>query len=103
MVAAGFKSGLLATSRPAADARYEYRPAPAEIFARVCRIEQICREFRVELPAAALQYPLREESVCAVVVGAAAAGQVGENLRRLRSAIPDGLWQRLAAEGLVPR
>jgi D-threo-aldose 1-dehydrogenase len=103
VAAAVFNSGLLATSGPAAGARYEYRPAPAEILARVGRIEQICREFRVELPAAALQYPLREESVCTVVVGAAAAGQVGENLRRLRSAIPDGLWQRLAAEGLVPR
>ena len=58
---------------------------------------------RLPLSPQTVQYPQREESVCTVVVGAAAAGQVGENLRRLRSAIPDGLWQRLAAEGLAPQ
>lgn len=99
--AAVFNSGLLATPRPTADARYEYRPAPAEILVRVRRIEQVCAEFGVELPAAALQYPLRDESVWTVVVGAATSGQVRENLDRLRSEIPAELWRRLVAEGLV--
>jgi D-threo-aldose 1-dehydrogenase len=103
VAAAVFNSGLLATPRPAAGARYEYRPAPAEILSRVRLLERICTEFRVELPAAALQYPLRDDSVRAVVVGAATAGQVRENLRRLNSKIPDEFWERLVAEGLVPR
>jgi D-threo-aldose 1-dehydrogenase len=99
--AAVFNSGLLATPRPTADARYEYAPAPADILVRVREIEEVCAEFDVELPAAALQYPLREESVCTVVIGATTAGQVRENLRRLCSEIPDQLWGRLVAEGLV--
>jgi D-threo-aldose 1-dehydrogenase len=99
--AAVFNSGLLATPRPAADARYEYQAAPAEILDRVRRIEQVCAEFGVELPAAALQYPLRDEAVCTIVVGAATAGQVRENLGRLRREIPDELWRRLVTEGLV--
>jgi D-threo-aldose 1-dehydrogenase len=103
VAAAVFNTGLLATPRPTADARYEYRPAPAGMLHRVRRIERICAEFGVDLPAAALQYPLREESVCTVVVGAATAGQVHENLRRLGSEIPDQLWERLGAEGLVSR
>lgn len=103
VAAAVFNSGLLATPRPTADARYEYRPAPAEILLRVRRIEQVCAGYGVELPAAALQYPLREEAVCGVVVGAATAGQVRENLRRLCREIPDQLWERLVAEGLVSR
>jgi D-threo-aldose 1-dehydrogenase len=103
VAAAVFNSGLLATPRPTADARYEYRPAPAEMLRRVRRIERVCAEFGVDLPAAALQYPLRDESVCAVVAGAATAGQVRENVRRLGSEIPDRLWERLGALGLVPR
>jgi D-threo-aldose 1-dehydrogenase len=99
--AAVFNSGLLATPWPTVESRYEYQPAPAEILVHLRRIEQVCAEFGVELPAAALQYPLRDESVCAVVVGAATAGQVRENLDRLRSEIPDELWRRLLAEGLV--
>jgi len=101
VAAAVFNSGLLATPRPTTQGRYEYQPAPAQILVRVRQIEQVCAEFGVELPAAALQYPLRDESVCTVVVGAATAGQVRENLRRLRSEIPDALWRRLIAEGLV--
>ena len=103
VAAAVFNSGLLATSNPTADARYEYRPAPAEMLRRARRIERVCAEFGVDLPAAALQYPLGEEAVRAVVVGAATAGQVRANLRRLGSEIPDRLWERLGAEGLVPK
>jgi D-threo-aldose 1-dehydrogenase len=101
VAAAVFNSGLLATPWPTADARYEYEPAPAKILVRARRIERVCAEFGVELPAAALQYPLRDESVSSVVVGAATAVQVRENLDRLHSQIPDELWRRLVAEGLV--
>jgi D-threo-aldose 1-dehydrogenase len=62
----------------------------------------VCAEFGVELPAAALQYPLRDPIVASVVVGTANPDAVRENLARLAADIPDALWQTLAERGLIP-
>jgi D-threo-aldose 1-dehydrogenase len=101
IVAAGvLNSGLLALPRPAADARYDYVPAPDDILARARRLADLCAEHGVDLPTAALQFPLRDATVRAVVLGAATAGQVRENLARLRTPVPDALWD--AVRGTVP-
>jgi D-threo-aldose 1-dehydrogenase len=100
IVAAGvLNSGLLALPRPAADARYDYVTAPADVLARARRLADLCAEHDVELPAAALQFPLRDDTVRSVVLGAATAGQVRENLARLRVPVPDALWD--AVRGAV--
>ncbi|QKW17737.1 aldo/keto reductase [Kitasatospora sp. NA04385] len=102
VAAAVFNSGLLARS-PSADATFDYRRVPEEVLARARRIEAVCAAHGVELPAAALRYPLLDPRVAAVVVGADSAGQVRENVARLGAPIPAGLWDALAAEGLAPR
>jgi D-threo-aldose 1-dehydrogenase len=101
VVAGAFNSGLLATSSPGEGARYEYGAAPAAMIARAQRLAAICAEHGVELPVAALQFPLREPVVRAVVLGATKPEQVSENVRRIAEPVPDELWDRLAAEGLV--
>jgi D-threo-aldose 1-dehydrogenase len=103
VAAAVFNSGLLASPRPAADARYEYGDVPAEILQRTRRIEEVCAEYGVALPVAALQFPLQEPVVRCVVVGGAEPGHVRENAERVRAEVPDSLWVRLATEGLVRR
>jgi D-threo-aldose 1-dehydrogenase len=102
VAAAVFNSGLLASPRPGADARYEYAGVPPRILQRARRIEEVCAEHGVELPVAALQFPLREKAVRTVVVGGATPAHVRENAARMRAAVPGELWSRLDAEGLVP-
>jgi D-threo-aldose 1-dehydrogenase len=101
VAAAVFNSGLLASPRPGPGARYEYGDVSAEVLERTRRIEDVCAEYDVALPVAALQFPLREPAVVAVVVGAAEPRHVQQNAMRVRAPVPEELWSRLVQEGLV--
>jgi D-threo-aldose 1-dehydrogenase len=101
VAAAVFNSGLLAGSNPVAGARYEYADAPPETLARAVALADVCREFGVDLPTAALQFPLRDPVVASVVVGAASADQIRQNVARMREPVPAELWTRLVADGLL--
>jgi D-threo-aldose 1-dehydrogenase len=102
MVAGVWNSGLLAVPRPARDATYNYAPAPPELIDRAHRLADVCEAHGVTLPEAAVAFPLRHPAVAAVVLGAATAAQVEQNLSRYRAEIPDALWSDLAAQGLLP-
>ncbi|TFB55958.1 aldo/keto reductase [Cryobacterium tagatosivorans] len=97
-----FNSGLLATNDPGANARYDYGTAPAEVLERVRQIAAVCRDFGVSLPAAALQYTLREDAVRTIVVGGSRPEQLHENAGHMRAPIPEELWQALAQRQLIP-
>ena len=97
-----FNSGLLATDNPGVNDRYEYGQVPAPLLTRVQQIAAVCHEFGTSLPAAALQYTLREESVRTVVVGGSRPSHIGQNVERMNENIPDALWVRLTEEGLIP-
>jgi D-threo-aldose 1-dehydrogenase len=62
----------------------------------------VCGKHGVELPAAALQFPLREPVVRSVVLGATEPAHIEQNVRRIAEPIPEQLWKQLVAEGLVP-
>lgn len=102
VAAAVYNSGLLASPAPGPDATYNYAPAPVELIARARAIARMCGEYGVELPAAALQYPLRNPVVTSVVVGTADPDAVLQNLARLGAPIPEELWAALAAAGYIP-
>lgn len=103
IVAAGvFNSGLLATTTPGDESRYEYGAVPTPVLTRVRAIAAICQEFGVDLPTAALQYPLRLEPVRSVVVGGSRPEQLIENTARMAESIPEELWHRLADSELIP-
>jgi D-threo-aldose 1-dehydrogenase len=101
-----FNSGLLATGEPGSgsgsSARYDYGAVPADVLERVLAIAGICREFGVELPAAALQYTLRDPLVASVVVGGSRPEQLRQNAERLRAPIDETFWQTLAERALIP-
>jgi D-threo-aldose 1-dehydrogenase len=97
VAAAVFNGGLLADPPT-----FDYRPASAELAARIRRIGAVCASFGVTLRAAALRYPLREPLVRTVVAGAVTPDQIRQNATDMAAVIPEALWTRLEADGLVP-
>ena len=95
-----YNSGILATGA-VEGARYNYRPAPPEIMARVRRIEAVCRAHAVALPDAALRFAMAHPAVASVVLGAVSAEEVARNVASLARPIPARLWSDLKAEGLL--
>jgi D-threo-aldose 1-dehydrogenase len=82
VAAAGvFNSGLLATRSPSESAPYEYGVVPPGV---LIKAREIAAEFDVDLPTAALHYPLREPAVQTVVVGASTRGGEAERARPAR-------------------
>jgi D-threo-aldose 1-dehydrogenase len=103
VVAAGvFATGLLSTPWPAPGATYEYRAAGLDVYERAARLASICNRHGVELPAAALAFPLLHPAVAAVAVGMRSPREVDEDLRRFAAGIPGALWQDLVEQGLLP-
>lgn len=100
--AAVFNSGLLATGSPPPHPRFDYGATPPEVLDRTQRIAALCTDFNVELPAAALQFSLRDRTVMSVVAGAKNPAQVRQNAQRMDAVIPPEFWTALAREGLIP-
>ncbi|WP_431281421.1 aldo/keto reductase [Humitalea sp. 24SJ18S-53] len=96
VVAAPFETGLLATGA-VPGARWQYKPAPPDILARVAAMEQACAAHGVSLPAAAIQFPLRQPGVVGIVAGHQTVDQVATNLALLETPVPEALWAALAA------
>ena len=100
MLGGVFNSGILATG-PVPGARYNYRPAPPEILARVAAIEAICARHGVPLRRAALQFPLSHPAVSSLVMGAVTPAEVADQIAAHSAPIPAALWSELKAEGLL--
>ncbi len=100
VLAAGvYESGILAD--PRAGAHFRYEAAAPELVSRVRQIAAVCARHDVKLPSAALQYVLAQPDVTAVVIGARSDQRVRENGEYLRQAVPDQLFDELAALGLA--
>jgi D-threo-aldose 1-dehydrogenase len=102
VAAAVFNSGLLARPVPPDDATYNYEAAPASVIEKARELARVCTAHGVELPAAALQFALRDPLVASVVVGSANPDSVRQNIERMNAPIPDELWAALAADGFIP-
>ena len=69
---------------------------------RARRIASICADHGVELPAAALAFPLMHSAVAAVAVGMRSPREVDEDIQHLATDIPAGLWLDLISAGIIP-
>jgi D-threo-aldose 1-dehydrogenase len=96
-----FNSGLLATDRPSADARYEYDAAPAGPVERAGRIADVCRRHGTTLPAAALAFAGAHPAVVSVVLGAGRVGHLRRNVELAAAGVPAELWGALVDAGLL--
>jgi D-threo-aldose 1-dehydrogenase len=96
-----FNSGLLATQNPQPGMRYDYAEAPANLLAKAKAIATICDRFGSSLPAAALQFGRSHPAIVSTAFGAGTPDQVRQNCSLLDAEIPPGLWEALAANGLL--
>lgn len=101
VLAAPFNSGILAKSSPTATGRYEYQSAPNDLLVKAQQISDVCQSYGVELPAAALQFPLRHPAVVNVVVGATTRSQIEQNVKFMSQDIPEALWAELSELALT--
>jgi D-threo-aldose 1-dehydrogenase len=101
MVVGGvFNSGILATGA-GEGAKFAYQPATPEIIDRVRQLERVCRDHRVDLASAALQFPLAHPAVVSVIPGAAHPGEVRQNVEGVSSSISGQFWRDLSERGLL--
>jgi len=100
MLGGPYNSGILATGA-IEGAWYNYKPAPADIMARVRKIEAVCARHSVPLAAAALQFPLGHPSVSSMIPGAISPSEVQRNAQLMAQAIPSDFWAELQHERLI--
>ncbi len=100
VVGGGFNSGILATGAKEG-AKYNYAPAPAEIMDRVSKIEAVCADHGVPLPAAALQFVVAHPAIPSFIAGTRTVEQLQQNLAWFRHSIPSDFWAELKHKGLL--
>jgi aryl-alcohol dehydrogenase-like predicted oxidoreductase len=84
-------AGQLAGPDPTKDPRLADRPE----LSAAHEWWQWAREREVSLPALAIQFGLRNPNVGCALVGANAAHEVEENVRRVQEKIPDEIWREV--------
>lgn len=92
-----FNSGILATgvNKAGVTPHYNYEPAPQSVIDRVAKIEQLCAEYNITLPAAALQFPLAHPAVVSTIPGLSSAGRVMSTVQQMTETIPKAFWSAL--------
>jgi D-threo-aldose 1-dehydrogenase len=101
VLAAGpYNSGLLGDAR-APGATYNYASVDPATLVRAERIYELCAAKRVDVGAAALQFPLAHPAVAAVVAGMRSIDEVRSAVARLNVRLPASLWTHLRDEGLL--
>jgi D-threo-aldose 1-dehydrogenase len=101
ILAAGpYNSGLLGDARTPG-ATYNYAPVDPATRVRAQRIYDVCAAERVDVGAAALQFPLAHPAVATVVAGLRSVEEVRSAVARLNDKLPASLWAHLREEGLL--
>lgn len=95
-----YNSGILAVGA-VAGAHYDYGLASEATMDRVRHLSAVCTRYGIQLPSAALQFPLHHPCVASVIPGARSRNEVERNLELYRAAIPADFWHELKAEGLL--
>lgn len=100
VIGGAFNSGILA-AHAGGHRKFNYGDAPKEVVDKVERLQLVCNQFNVEMPAAALQFPLAHPSVVSVVVGCRSAAEIEQGARRLEQPLPSDFWVELKHQGLI--
>ena len=97
-----YNSGILATGvRGDGPFYYDYGPAPQTIIDKVAKLEDLCDDYGIRLPAAALQFPLAHPTVVSVIPGIGQVSQIQETLGLFSTPIPAGFWNALRDHFLI--
>ena len=68
---------------------------------RVASIEKVCAEYRVPLPAAALQFVVAHPAVPSFIAGTRTVAQLHQNLEWFAHSIPADFWMELKRQKLL--
>lgn len=98
VVGGPFNSGILVGG-----STFNYARAPEEVVARVRKMAKVCEAHNVPLAAAALQFPLANKLVAAVIPGPRNAAELKQILAWRETAIPASLWTDLKTEGVLDK
>lgn len=97
-----YNSGILALGSGSSDTlHFNYAPATAAVIEAVRRIEAVCAEFDVRLPAAALQFAGAHPAVASLLIGLDRPDRVADTLRLQAEVIPREFWLALRERGLL--
>ena len=99
-VAGVFNSGILARPKEKGTT-FHYQPASSSILEKVRKLSELFGHFGVSLTEAALQYPLQNPAVSAVIAGCRSSKEIEDNIEDFNAQIPDAAWRALAESGLV--
>ena len=91
-----FNSGILAGGDT-----WNYAKAPADVLDRAKKINDICMQHNIPLPAAALRFPLGHSLVSSVIPGPRSRAEMSTILEWWKMDIPGNLWTDLQAAGLL--
>jgi D-threo-aldose 1-dehydrogenase len=98
-----FNSGILVNgSAHAAQSHFDYAAPSPEIIEHVRRLEKICSEFKVPLPAAAIQFTSAHPQIASVIVGCASVREVDQMVEWSSQSIAPAFWSALVQAGLLP-
>ena len=92
--AAAYGSGILAKG-PDIYPRFRYRPADEALLEKARRMQSICASYGVPLPAAALQFSMRDPRITSTIVGITHPERVAQTYALATYPIPEGLWPEL--------
>jgi D-threo-aldose 1-dehydrogenase len=98
IVGGPFNSGILVGG-----STFNYARAPEEVVARVRKMAKVCEAHNVPLAAAALQFPLANKLVAAVIPGPRNAAELKQILAWRETTIPASLWTDLQTEGVLDK
>lgn len=91
-----FNSGILVGRE-----MWNYGKAPAEVIEKASAIGAVAEAHGVELPAAALQFPLGHDVITSVIPGPRNKGELLQILDWFKAPIPGAFWQELKDQGLL--
>ena len=100
VIGGGLNSGILATGA-VPGAKYNYAPAPDHVMDKVRKIEAVCAQHKVPLPAAALQFLLAHPAIAAHVPGTRTVEQMDQNIDWVSHSIPSEFWAELKRSKLL--
>lgn len=96
VVGGPYNSGILAGLTT-----YNYSEAPAEVVSRVRKLEKVCANYGVKMPAAALQFVLAHPLVVSVIPGGQNVKETEQNAALLDEIIPRAFWDELKNKKLL--
>ncbi|HWG69297.1 MAG TPA: aldo/keto reductase [Steroidobacteraceae bacterium] len=100
IIGGAFNSGIL-VAHVGGHRKFNYGDAPNDVVEKVGRLRKVCDSFGVEMPAAALQFPLAHPAVVSVIVGSRSAAEIHQAVRWLEQPLADDLWGELKRQGLL--